>query len=486
MAQQAGAATIGSPAEPAADALWRVEQYGLDIIPERDRHGGPFELFWVWMGANIILTYIISGSVLIFFGLSLWEATVAIVLGNLLYVLVGLGGIPGPRAGTATMAISRAGFGLRGNLAPTFLSWLNVVGWQAVNLVLGAFALFALAEEIGITVNTASKAVMLSLLTVVTYVVAILGHATIVFLQKLFTVALGLLMIGVLIQTIPETKWSFSGGELAASNKLATFMLGVILVAALPLSWVNYPADYSRYFPRSTSGTKITAWTFVGAFIPAVVISFVGAIAATAADLTDPVGGLKPLLESWYFIPFLIVVIGGSITNNFLNTYSSGMALLALGVRLKRWKTIPVDGVLATAASVYAIFFHDFTATFIEFLSLMIIWIAPWCAVYLVDAWLRRVRYESEDLLLIRGGRYWYRAGFNVEGVIAWVLGMVAAAAFTNSTRWQSPLSTDVLGGADLSIIAGLLVAGGVYYALRTRRLEEPEMGARLAGADRP
>jgi nucleobase:cation symporter-1, NCS1 family len=444
---------------PDADALWKVEQHGINAIPEADRHGHPRELFWVWMGANLILTYIITGAVLVTLGLNAWQAIAAIVLGNSFYVLVGLGGIPGPRAGTATMVISRAAFGLRGNRAPTLLSWLTVVGWEAVNLVLGAFALFALADQVGISTTTPVKALLLAALTLVTYVVAVLGHATIVFLQKVFTYALGILMIGVFVQVLPHARWGHGGG----GATLGTFLLGVMIVAALPLSWTNYPADYTRYMRPSTSARAIVGWTMVGAIVPAVLISLVGFMAATAADLSDPIGGLKPLLSSWYFIPFLIVVVGGSITNNFLNTYSSGLNLLALGVRTDRWKTIPIDGALATAASIYAIFFHDFTSTFIEFLSLMIIWIAPWCGVYLVDAWLRGGSYDTRALLRERGG------GIGRPAAVAWVLGMIGAAALTNSTRWQSPLSTHVLGGADLSIVAGLLVAGGVYHRLQLR-----------------
>jgi purine-cytosine permease-like protein len=187
------------------------------------------------------------------------------------------------------------------------------------------------------------------------------------------------------------------------------------------------------------------------------------------ADVSDPVGGLKPLLASWYFVPFLVVVIGGSVTNNFLNTYTSGLTLLALGIRLPRWKTIIIDCVIATALSVYAIFFYDFTTAFTEFLSLMIIWLAPWCAVFLVDGMLRRFQYSSSDLLAARGGRYWFAGGVNRAGFASFLLGAVAAFFTTNAVRWQSPLSTDLLGGADLSIVVGMLVAGGAYYALWRR-----------------
>jgi purine-cytosine permease-like protein len=471
-----------SPPGEAGNELWRIEQHGIDAIPDGERSGNARQLLWVWLGGNVSLTYIIVGAALVGLGLGFWAAVGAIVLGNLLFFVVGLGGVAGPRAGTATMVVSRAAFGLRGNLLPTALAWLTVVGWQAVFLVLSAFAAFSLAGEAGIHAGTGVKLVLLVVLVLLTYGAAVLGHATILFLQKVFTFLLGAIMIGVAIQVAAKGHVHYPPKELAASTKLATFCLGTIIVAALPLSLSNYPADYSRYLPRDTPGRAIVGWTVLGNLIPAIGISIVGVLAASVADLADPVGGLKPLLASWYFAPFLVVVIGGSVTNNFLNTYTSGLTLLALGVRLPRWKTIIIDCVIATALSVYAIFFYDFTTAFTEFLSLMIIWIAPWCAVFLVDGMLRRFRYSTRDLLASTGGRYWFAGGVNRAGFASFVLGAVATFFTTNATRWQSPLSTHVLGGADLSIPVGMLVAGGAYYAL-ARREPAPQNAPVAEGA---
>jgi purine-cytosine permease-like protein len=462
---------LSGRSDEAGNELWRIEQHGIDAIPDHERNGRARDLLWVWLGGNVSLTYIIVGAALVGLGLGFWAAVGAIVLGNLLFVVVGLGGIAGPRAGTATMVVSRAAFGLRGNLVPTALAWLSVVGWQAVFLVLSAYAAFSLAGEIGIHVGTGVKVVLLAVLVAITYGAAVLGHATIMFLQKIFSFLLGAIMIGVAIQVAIKGHVHYAPTQLAASTKLATFCLGTIIVAALPLSLSNYPADYSRYLPRATSARSIVGWTILGNLIPAIAISIVGVLAASVANLTDPVGGLKPLLASWYFAPFLIVVIGGSVTNNFLNTYTSGLTLLALGIRLPRWKTIIIDCVIASAASVYAIFFYDFTTVFTEFLSLMIIWLAPWCAVFLVDGLLRRFQYSTSDLLAREGGRYWFAAGVNRAGFASFLLGAVATFFTTNAAKWHSPLSTHLLGGADLSIPVGMIVAGGAYYALRRREL---------------
>jgi nucleobase:cation symporter-1, NCS1 family len=169
------------------DKAFVVEQNGINLIPDTERHGKPADLFWVWAGANLVLTFIILGYFLSLMGLTPAQMWVVSILGSLFYLLVGYGGIPGARIGTATMIISRAAFGQKGNAIPTFLSWITVVGWEAVNLALGAFALFSLAEILGFPLGTVGKAIALVLLSVVTFGVAILGHATIVWMQRIST-----------------------------------------------------------------------------------------------------------------------------------------------------------------------------------------------------------------------------------------------------------------------------------------------------------
>jgi nucleobase:cation symporter-1, NCS1 family len=109
------------PAE-GTDAAFSIEQRGVSIVPDSERHGRPFDLFWVWLGANIIFTFIIDGAIIIGFGLSFWPAVVAIVVGNAFVLLVGFGAIPGPRAGTATLLVSRSAFGIFGNIPAAALT----------------------------------------------------------------------------------------------------------------------------------------------------------------------------------------------------------------------------------------------------------------------------------------------------------------------------------------------------------------------------
>lgn len=84
-----------------------VEQHGIDHIPESSRTATPREIFFTWFGANVIFTYIVIGAIVGSLGLTLWQSLAVVVAGNLVYVLVGLTSIAGPRAGTAMLTVSR-------------------------------------------------------------------------------------------------------------------------------------------------------------------------------------------------------------------------------------------------------------------------------------------------------------------------------------------------------------------------------------------
>ena len=473
---------------------FEVETHGIDHIPEVARRSRPFDLFWIWFGANVIFTYVIDGAIIVGFGLSFWPALAVVLIGNAFYLLVGLASIPGARAGTGTLVVSRSAFGVLGNAPAAVLSWLTAVGWEAVNIVIGALSLVAIFAELGAGDGAAWKALALVVIVILTFGVAVLGHATITLLNKFFSYALGIgtLLLGIMV--LPQADLS-ARPALAAPTYAGAFLLALVVMAAAPFSWVNTGADYSRYLPRRTAGSKITLWTALGGAVPAVVITVFGVAAATATDMTDPVAGLQAILPTWFFITYLAIIVGGTITNNFLNSYSSGMSLLAAGLKAKRWQAVLIDATIGTALSVYALFVFDFTESFITFLSLMVLWIAPWCGIYLADMLLRRGKYDVAALFNRGPGAYWYRRGINPVAVGWFVGGIALAALFASSALYEGPL-TGLVGGGDISIYVGFLVAlVGYYFSMRRTAgpasdaagdptLIQEEDGEMLAGAE--
>ena len=104
---------------------------------------------------------------------------------SLAYLIVGLCSLPGPRAGTATLIISRAPFGLRGNSIPTAFSWAATLGWETVNIIIiGTFAIKTLLEQAGIPTPHWMLAPFLVIMAILTFAIPVLGHATLVVAQK--------------------------------------------------------------------------------------------------------------------------------------------------------------------------------------------------------------------------------------------------------------------------------------------------------------
>jgi purine-cytosine permease-like protein len=114
----------------------------------------------------------------------------------------------------------------------------------------------------------------------------------------------------------------------------------------------------------------------------------------------------------------------------------------------------------------------------------MVLWIAPWCGIYLADMALRRSRYDVAALFA-RSGPYWFRRGFNLVGLGWFVAGIAVAALFANSAVYVGPL-VGWVGGGDISIFVGIAVSfTGYLVTMRGRAVPAPDSAAVLpAGQD--
>lgn len=449
-----------------------TELHGIDYIPETSRNATLREVMFGWLGANVIFTYLVLGAIVGSLGMPLGASLAAVAVGNGFYLLLGLASVPGPRAGTGSLTISRAAFGRRANLLPASLSWLTTMGWTAVNLVIGTLSLTAMSDELGLGAGDVVAVVALLIVTMSTVSISLLGHATILAVNKAFAYLLGIGTI--VLAAFVLTHGRSSAIEVDDGWGMGRWLIAVAIIGAAPLSYVNTGADYSRYLPTGVSAKRVTAYTSLGACVPALAIAVVGVIAAQATDMGDPLSGLGSIVPGYFFIVYLVIVVGGTITNNFLNTYSSGMSLLAMGVRWSRTSATVLGIAIAVILASYVIFFQDFSESLIAFLSLMVIWSSPWCGVFLADMYLRGARYDVGALHDISGGPYRYRRGWNPVAIGWFLLGVAFSAAFATSSIFTGS-ATHLVDGGDLSIPVGVLVAGLGYY-IHTR-ISTPKAG---------
>lgn len=460
----------------AADQAGRVESHGIDYIPEAERHGRARELFAVWAAPNVGYLALVVGGTLVLMGLSLWQALAVIVVGNLFSVLTGIVAASGPASGTPSEVITRAMFGVRGNRVNILVtSWFISVCYLALNWAAASYTAFRLAERFGIEVNLAVKIVLILAIAGITLAVSVYGHATIVRLYQPLALVLTAVFVVMAAFVLGRADWGYQPAEpLHGIGLWAVVAAGLAIVASAPLSYTN-SADFARYLPSATSPVAVAGWTTLGAFVPSVLTTGLGALAATALNMADPESALEGVLPSWFIPVFLIAVIVGTMANNAMTAYSSGLALQAVGLRLRRSRSVLLDGSIGAAMTMYALLVSNFLDTVSNMMQLVVTVMGPVMAVYVADVLWRRNDYDGPGLSdQTPASPYWYTAGVNWAGAIAVLVGIALSLLCVAAEVYTGPIAK-AIGGVDLSLPVGLLVPAVLYVVLMGRR----EQGAR-------
>jgi NCS1 family nucleobase:cation symporter-1 len=456
---------------PAADQAGRVETHGIDYIPETERHGRARELFAVWAAPNVGYLALVVGGTLILMGLSLWQALAVIVVGNLFSVLTGIAAASGPASGTPSEVITRAMFGIRGNRVNILVtSWFISVCYLALNWAAASYTAFRLAERFGIEVNLAVKILLILAIAAITLAVSVYGHATIVRLYQPLALVLTAVFVVMAVFVLGRANWGYQPAEpLHGVGLWAAVAAGLAIVASAPLSYTN-SADFARYLPSNTSAVAVAGWTTLGAFVPSVLTTGLGALAATALNMADPETALEGVLPSWFVPVFLVAVIVGTMANNAMTAYSSGLALQAVGLRLRRSRSVLLDGTVGAAMTMYALLVSNFLDTVSNMMQLVVTVMGPTMAVYVADVLWRRNVYDGPGLTdQTSAGPYWYTAGVNWAGAIAVLVGIGVSLLCVATEVYTGPIAK-AIGGVDLSLPVGLLVPAVLYVTLMGRR----------------
>jgi purine-cytosine permease-like protein len=456
------------------DLFGRVEARGIDYIPVNERHGSARELFGVWAAANVTYLYIVLGGALVGMGLNAWQAFGVVAAGNLFWALVGIISVSGPAAGAPSAIVQRAMFGVRGNrVNVAVVGWGVAVAYEAINLSVGSLAGFALLGTLGVAATTAAKLAIILVTAVVTLAISVYGHATIVRVSGPFAIVLGVCVAVLAWFVAPHVQWNYvPAGARHGAALLAALIGGISVIASGPLSW-GTGADYARYLPAATRPRDVIFWVTLGGFVPSVLLGWLGVLAGTCLDMTDPQAAFAGILPRWFYPVFLLIIMFGSISNNVLTAYSSGLALQAVGIKASRAVTVFFDGVVGVALSVYALFVSDFIDALSNVLALSVVLLGPSLAIYATDILLRRNRYDGLALQdESPASRFWCDHGFCVAGVAALVSGTAASLLCVDTTVLVGPVAR-FFGGANLSTVVGPVVASLVYAWLMKPILRE-------------
>lgn len=454
-----------------------VEQRGIDLVPTTARYGSPRDLFFLWAGTTTNIYTVSYGALLVLvFGLTFWQAIIAIIIGNLLaYPLLGLTSIQGPPTGTTTMTISRAAFGPNGARVGGALSWLMLLGFEAGGLILVYYAATSLLGLAGLVLSWPVQVALIVALGAVQMMLPFFGHQLLMRVQKYSTAIFTVAFVVLALLIVPQIQAGTGDAPFSLFGMISAIAL---VVASGGLSWAPSGANFSRYLPADSSPASVAFWAAMGGFVPYVLLQSLGAGMATIAvdstvDLTNPMA-IPAVLPAAFAVPFLLIVVVGLMVQNSTNLYSSGLNLQTAGVNLPRWLIVVTDSIFCVAVTVIAVSQSSFYELLNAFVASMGIWLGPWVTVYLLDWVLRRGRYSISGLEDTTGGPYWGTGGVRWPAMGALLIGIVVAALFANTGSFVGPVAAlfspaDPAYAPDLSIAAGIISAAASQLFLTSR-----------------
>lgn len=467
----------------------KYELNSTNLIAENERRGSARDLFWPWCGANVSLLALSYGSFFLGFGISFWQATFAAIAGTVLsFLLVGFSSLAGKKSNATTMVLSRAAFGVNGNVLPGALTYLLLVGWETVLVSLATLATGTVFERVGNVDRNIAMIIGFLIAVSLTLIGGVLGFSVIMKLQKYLTLITIFLTLGYIVLTIDIVKWSaLMDGP---SGPIQSFVGALIFgITGIGLGWVNAAADYSRYLPRTVKSASVVGWTVLGAsIVPIVLVIYGAALSASDKKLSeaiamDPIGALTTLLPTWYLVLFSLVAILGLVGGAILDLYSSGLTLVSLGVPIKRHVAAVIDGILMLFGTIYIVWIaENFFIPFQGFLITLGVPVAAWSAIFVTDVLLRKKSYNEKDLFSaegIYGSVNWSSiACVGVATVIGW--GFVTNS-FASWLSWQGYF-LGFIGGKDgawaysnVGVIFALTIGCAGHILLSSRKIRAQE-----------
>lgn len=439
-----------------------VEQRSIDYIPANERHGSPRSLLFVWFAANTSVTAVVTGALFVILGnTALWSIP-AILIGNIVGgFFTSLHSAQGPTLGVPQMIQSRAQFGYFGAILPLVLALMIYLGFYATGLVLGGQAIANLFH-----VSPQSGSIVFALMSTV---LAIFGYRHIHRFSHIASILSAVVFAGLFFKLITEP--GASDALRAGAFGMAPFVLGVSLAASWQLTFGPYIADYSRYLPEPIPKRVTIGWTFAGSVVGGSLAMTIGAFAAAIggkAFSSDQVGYLADLGGGLSAV-VLLAVICGKLTGNTLSSYGGYMSVATIVTSFTRQERLTlkhrmffIGAISAIALTIALAATDNFLSNFTNFLLFLLYFMTPWSAVNLVDYyWVRHETYSVADLFT-PDGKY---GRFTASAFVAYALGVLVQVPFMNSSLYVGPIA-NWMGGAEVTWIIGLVVAGGLYYVL--------------------
>ena len=447
-----------------------LETHGIErVSPTTRTHVRIFDNFTMWLSANLVISTVALGVIAIpGFGLGFWDAFGVIIFFNILGILpVAFFSTLGPRLGLRQMTISRFSFGWVGAIIMALFNVAACIGWSAVNVIVGG-QLVA-----NITNGAVPRWAGIIIIAILTTAVSIYGYRYVHRYERYAWIPMAIIFAIMAIVAAPHF------------SIVATPAWGVVEVASLlsfgggiygfATGWSSYAADYNVNQPENTAPSRVFWLTFLGVFIPCVLLETLGLLfttvtATSGSKVTAALGGgdllayiLKPLGG---FSNILLILLALSvIANNIPNDYSLGLSMQVLGKAFQRvhraiWTLIGAIVYILIAIPAAS----NFNETLSNFLLLIAYWLGPWAIILILEHFVfRHGQYNVDD---------WNtpsRLPIGWAAIVAMAIGLVGVYLGAAQVYFVGPIAGlfNPPFGMDIGFELGVVFAAISYLILR-------------------
>lgn len=447
-----------------------IETRGIErVSPTTRAHVRIFDNFTMWLSANLVISTVALGTLASapFLRLGFWDSLAAIVIFNALGVLpVAFFSTLGPKLGLRQMTISRFSFGWVGGIIMALFNIAACIGWSAVNVIVGAQLVVALSGgKVPLWVGILGIALL-------TTVVSIYGYKYVHRYERYAWIPMAAMFAIILLLAAPH--FSAIPSHNAGLAEVAAFLTFGGAIYGFATGWSSYAADYNVNQPEETPARRIFWLTFLGVFVPCVLLETLGLGLITtlssvpawnAAFSQGSVGGLlSAIVSPLGTIGTLILVLLALsvIANNIPNDYSLGLSVQVLGRSfqgIKRYVWTLIGAVIYVVIALIG--GGNFSETLASFLLVIAYWLGPWGIVLILEHFVfRRGRYNVDD---------WNtrsRLPLGWAAIASLALGLVGVYLGASQALFTGPLANS-LSGMDIGFELGIVFAGIAYLILR-------------------
>jgi NCS1 family nucleobase:cation symporter-1 len=312
-------------------------RYNHDIAPTKvhERTWNTWHITALWVGMSICVpTYTLGGVLTAYFGLSVSEALVAILLANVVVLIpLTLNAFAGTKYGIPFPVLLRSSFGVIGSNVPCLIRALVACGWFGIQTMFGGLAIHLFLGSVfdgWKALGGTGEVIGFMLFWALNLWVVLRGAESIKWLETLSAPLLVLVGAGLLVWALPNVSMTELLAQPAkrpeGASVVSYFCAGLTaMVGFWATLSLNIP-DFSRYAKSQKAqitgqiiGLPLTMFLFasLGVIMTAASVSLVGEM------VSDPVSLIGHIQSPvWVAIAMALIIIATLSTNTAANIVS--------------------------------------------------------------------------------------------------------------------------------------------------------------------